>query len=284
MKIKFTADSVIDLAPSMLTENDITLIPLHITLGENTFTDGVDVTPDDIYAFVAKTNILPKTAAVSVEKFKSVFSKFVEDGYTVIHFDISSEMSASNSNAKIAAAEVGNVFVIDSRNLSSGVGLLVLYACDLRAKGEDAKTIYEKVLKRIPFVQSSFIIEKLDYLHKGGRCSSVALVGANLMGIKPSIIVKDGVMGVGKKYLGNLKKAIEKYVISTLTEYNNYDKRRILIGHTKVDNSIIESVKKIIIQHADFEKIDVAEVSCTIASHCGPGTFGMFYINDGGAE
>ncbi|HRX13719.1 MAG TPA: DegV family protein [Eubacteriales bacterium] len=284
MKIKFTADSVIDLTPSMLTENDITLIPLHITLGEENFIDGVDVTPDDIYAFVAKTNILPKTAAVSVEKFKSEFSKYVDEGYTVIHFDISSEMSASNSNAKIAAAEVGNVYVIDSRNLSAGVGVLVLYACDLRAKGLGAKTIYEKVLKRIPYVQASFIIDRLDYLHKGGRCSSVALLGANLMGIKPTIEVKNGNMGVGKKYVGTLKKVIEKFVINTLKDYPNYDKKRIFIGHTVIDEAILEKTKNLIQQHADFEEIHISDACCTITSHCGPGTLGLFYINDGGVE
>jgi len=282
MKIKITADSVIDLSPKMLEDNDITLIPLYITLGGTNYKDGIDVTPDDIYAFVEKTNQLPKTAAVSVDTFKTVFGKYVSEGYSVIHFDLSSEMSASNSNAKIAAAEIGNVFVIDSRSLSSGVGLQVLYACDLVKEGLDAKTIYEKVLKRVDSVQASFIIDKLDYLYKGGRCSSLALLGANLLSIKPTIEVVDGKMIVGKKYMGSLKRALEKYVPDILTKYPNYDKKRIFITHTKIDKEIIEKVRDLIRQYADFDEILDTDAGCTITSHCGPGTLGILYYNDKG--
>ncbi|HPG92045.1 MAG TPA: DegV family protein [Clostridia bacterium] len=282
MKIKITADSVIDLSPKMLEDNDITLIPLYITLGGTNYKDGIDVTPDDIYAFVEKTNQLPKTAAVSVDTFKTVFGKYVSEGYSVIHFDLSSEMSASNSNAKIAAAEIGNVFVIDSRSLSSGVGLQVLYACDLVKEGLDAKTIYEKVLKRVDSVQASFIIDKLDYLYKGGRCSSLALLGANLLSIKPTIEVVDGKMIVGKKYMGSLKRALEKYVPDILTKYPNYDKKRIFITHTKIDKEIIEKVRDLIRQYADFIEILDTDAGCTITSHCGPGTLGILYYNDKG--
>jgi len=282
MKIKITADSVIDLSPKMLEDNDITLIPLYITLGGTNYKDGIDVTPDDIYAFVEKTNQLPKTAAVSVDTFKTVFGKYVSEGYSVIHFDLSSEMNNTNSNAKIAAAEIGNVFVIDSRSLSSGVGLQVLYACDLVKEGLDAKTIYEKVLKRVDSVQASFIIDKLDYLYKGGRCSSLALLGANLLSIKPTIEVVDGKMIVGKKYMGSLKRALEKYVPDILTKYPNYDKKRIFITHTKIDKEIIEKVRDLIRQYADFDEILDTDAGCTITSHCGPGTLGILYYNDKG--
>ncbi len=282
MKVKITADSVIDLSPEMIAENDITIVPLFVTLGGTNFSDGVDLTPEDIYNFVAKTNQLPKTAAVSTETYRGVFKKYSDEGRAVIHFNISSDMSASHSNAKLAANGLENVFVIDSRNLSSGVGLLVLYACDLAKKGLDAKTIYEKVLRRIPFVQASFIIDKLDYLYKGGRCSSLALLGANLLSIKPTIEVRGGKMIVGKKYIGSLKRAIEKYVVDILANYPNYDKTRIFVTHTKIAPEIIEQVKGLIIQHAEFDEILETTAGGTITSHCGPGTLGILYINDKG--
>jgi len=282
MKIKITADSVIDLSPEMLKEKDITLIPLFITLGGTNYKDGVDVNANDIYEFVEKNNQLPKTAAVSVDTFRTTFKKYVDEGYTVIHFDISSEMSASNSNAKIAAAEIGNVYVVDSRSLSSGVGLQVLYACDLVDKGLDAKTIYEKVLKRVNSVQASFIIDKLDYLYKGGRCSSLALLGANLLSIKPTIEVVGGKMIVGKKYMGSLKRALEKYVPDILNKYPNYDKRRIFITHTRIEGEIIDKVRELVKQYADFDEILETDAGCTITSHCGPSTLGILYYNDKG--
>lgn len=283
MKIKISADSVIDLSPQMIAENDIAIVPLFVTLGGTSYIDGVDVTPDDIYAFVSKTGQLPKTAAVSEEAYRGVFKKYTDEGYAIIHFNISAEMSASHQNAKAAAEGMNNVYVIDSRNLSSGVGLLVLHACDLIKEGLDAKTIAEKVQRRIPFVQASFIIDKLDYLHKGGRCSSITLLGANLLSIKPTIEVKNGKMVVGKKYIGSLKRAIDKYVPDMLANFRDYDKKRIFITHTKIAPEIIERVRELICKYAEFEEILETTAGGTITSHCGPGTLGILYINDRGA-
>lgn len=281
MKIKITADSIIDLTPEYIADNDITIIPLFITLGDKNYIDGETVFPKDIYKYVSETKVLPKTATASVARFKEVFKSYVDDGYTVIHFDISSEMSASYQSATLAAKEVGNVYTIDSRNLSSAVGLLVMYACDLRKQGLDASEIVEKVKARIPYVQASFVIDKLDYLYKGGRCSSLMLLGANILGIRPSIEVHNGKMGVGKKYITSLKKAIEKYVNDILETYNNPDYTRIMVTHTEVPNEITQRVIEILKEKSKFREINETVAGCTITSHCGPGTLGILFINDG---
>lgn len=284
MDIKFTADSVIDLWPEYIKENDITIIPLFITLGNDEFIDGETCTPNDIYGYVEKSGVLPKTAAVSVERYRNEFEKNVKEGKAVIHFNLSSEMSASYQNAKIAAEGMENVYVIDSRNLSSAVGLLVMHAVDMRNDGASAKEIYDEILKRIPYVQASFVIDKLDYLYKGGRCSSLMRLGANMLGIKPSIEVRDGKMGVGKKYLGTLKKGIMKYVKDILAEYNNPDYTRIMVTHTKVSEEIAKEVCDYLKKSTSFADIYDTVASCTITSHCGPGTLGILFINDGKSQ
>ncbi len=284
MKIKITADSIVDLWPEYIKENDITLVPFYITFGSDEYIDGVTCVPDDIYKFVEKTGILPKTAAVSQERFKKIFEEYSKEYDAVIHFNISSDMSVSYQNACAAAEGFNNVYVIDSMNLSSAVGLLVMHAVDLRNSGLSAPEIVEDIKKRIPYVQASFVIDKLDYLHKGGRCSSLTLLGANMLKIKPSIEVHNGKMGIGKKYIGAFRKCLMKYIKDTLETYNNPDYTRVMITHTLVSDECRKEVYDYVKSHTSFAEIYDTSAGCTITSHCGPNTFGILYINDGRSQ
>lgn len=268
MKIKITSDSTFDLAPEYIKEQDIHVFPLYIHFGEEEFIDGVTITAEDVMKRVNAGEAIPRTAAVSVEDFKTKFEEFVSQGYAVIHFDISSEMSSSYSNACKAAEGLKDVYVIDSRSLSTGIGLLAMYACDLRAQGLDAATICEKVKARIPAVRASFVIDKLDYLYKGGRCGLFTLMSANILSIKPTINVINGKMAVGKKRFGSYKHCVERYVLETLAEFNTPDLTRVFFTTTSVSDDIVELVRKLLKENASFAEIIETHASCTITSHC----------------
>lgn len=277
--IKITCDSTADLEHEFK-NRDIEFLPLFVTLGENTYYDGIDITPPDIFEFVKKNKILPKTAARSEEDFYTFFSSFVEQGYEVIHFNISSKFSASHEEAKKAAARLKGVYVVDSYNLSSGTGLLAMYAKDLVDEGvSDAQTIYERCVARIPDVQASFVVDTMEYLYKGGRCSGVASFMASVLHIKPMILVRDGAMVVGKKYMGSFDKIILKYVRDTLTRFNTPDLTRIFITHTYAEEKTVQLVKEEILRIAPFADVIETHAGCTVTSHCGKNTLGILYIN-----
>lgn len=278
--IKITCDSTADL-DYLFNEREIDFIPLSVTLGDKNFYDGVDIKPTDIFDFVKENKILPKTAARSEDDFYEFFKKYVDNGDTVIHFNISNKFSASHEMAKKAAERLPNIHVIDSYNLSSGTGLLAMYARDLIDKGANAEEIVEAVKKRIPFVQASFVVDTMEYLHKGGRCSGLATFMASLLRIKPMILVKNGEMVVGKKYMGSFDKIILKYVEDTLNSFNNPDFTRIFITHTYADPKTVENVSEAIKKIAPFKEIIETKAGCTVTSHCGKNTLGILYINDG---
>ena len=278
--IKITADSTADLGDYFL-ERNIGIFPLSVILGDDTFDDGFDVTPDKIYDFVAKTGKLPKTAAKGVEDYKEFFEKLTADGSSVIHFDISKELSSSNEHAAAAAAQMKNVYVIDSKSLSTGTGLLAMYAADLRDEGKlSAKEIYEKCLARVDKVQASFVVDTMEYLYKGGRCSGLASFFAGALKIKPSLILRDGKITVGTKYMGNIFISITKYCENIIESYPHADKTRVFVTHTSADEKVVEAAKAVV-----REKIGPVEIIETVAgsvvtSHCGKGTLGILYIND----
>lgn len=282
MKIKITADSTCDLSVEIIQKNNVDIIPLYIALGEDNLLDGVTIVPDDIYNYYQANKKLPKSGARSVVDYEDFFKGFFEQGYEqVIHFSLSDDMSSSHANAKQAAQNVGNVHVVDTRSLSTGMGLLILYACDLVKEGLDAQTIVDKVTARVPYVQASFILDNLEFLHKGGRCSSLVLLGANLLGIKPVIEVKSGKMGVGKKFIGRFERSVKKYVDHVFQTYNTPHKTRCFVTHTKMDvelvNKTIEAVKALGI----FEEVLETTAGSTITTHCGANTIGVLFINDG---
>lgn len=278
--VKITCDSTADL-DYLFAERNIDVLPLIVTLGDKSYYDGVDITPPDIFEYVKKNKILPKTAARNESDFYDFFKKHTDNGDTVIHFNISDKFSTNYQSAKAAAAKLPNVYVVNSENLSTGTGLLALYAADLAAAGESAENIYKAVTARIGHVQASFVVDTMEYLHKGGRCSGVARFAAGVLKIKPMIIVKDGGMVVGKKYMGNFDKVIVKYVGDILNSYNSPDLTRIFITHTYSDPSTVEAVRNEISKLAKFKEIIETKAGCTVTSHCGKNTLGILYINDG---
>lgn len=281
MKIKITADSTCDLSKELLERYDVSTMPLHVALGANDYLDGVTIQPDDIYSYYAKEKKLPKSGARSVAEYKEFFEGFLQNGYdAVVHYNISSDMSASYDNAVHAAEELTDAFVVDSRNLSTGTGLLVLDACDMAAQGMSPQDIAVRSQRRTDFVRASFIIDRLEFLYKGGRCSALAYLGSNLLSIKPCISVDKGKMGVASKPMGRYKRCIEKYAEWVRQRCTAPDKTRCFVTHTKMDEGLAEKVIEIVKSWNIFDEIIETTAGCTITTHCGANTIGILFIND----
>ncbi len=279
--IAITTDSTCDLPQRFIDENDITVVPLTVLLGDTVYRDGVDIKPDDVYSFVEKTGKLPKTSAVTPAEYFEVFKQLTDEGKKVVHIGFSSGLSSSFQNACVAASEFDNVFCVDSKTLCTAQGLLVLKACDYRAKGMDAKKIADRVTKLVPKVSATFVLDGLEYLHKGGRCSSVARFGANVLGIKPSIAVDNqtGKLEVSKKYRGKTELVYKQYIADRMNEIKRIQPDRVVIAESGgVSSQIIAFAKGVIEGKDKFNQVIVADAGCTISSHCGPKTFAIFYI------
>ncbi|WP_455484081.1 DegV family protein [Eubacterium sp.] len=279
--IAITTDSTCDLPQRFIDENDITVVPLTVLLGDTVYRDGVDIKPDDVYSFVEKTGKLPKTSAVTPAEYFEVFKQLTDEGKKVVHIGFSSGLSSSFQNACVAASEFDNVFCVDSKTLCTAQGLLVLKACDYREKGMDAKKIADRVTKLVPKVSATFVLDGLEYLHKGGRCSSVARLGANVLGIKPSIAVDNqtGKLEVSKKYRGKTEIVYKQYIADRMNEIKRIQPDRVVIAESGgVSSQIIAFAKGVIEGKDKFNQVIVADAGCTISSHCGPKTFAIFYI------
>ena len=279
-RIKITVDSTIDLSKELMEKYAVDTVPLYINMGDESFQDGVTVTPSDIYAYVAKTGTLPKTAAPSVGDYLEFFSKLKEDCDEIIHFNISSEFSSAHQNALVAAQEIGGVYPIDSRNLSTGTGLLVLEACEMAQNGMDADEITLEIDRLIPKVEASFIINRLDYLAKGGRCSSLVAMGANVLHLRPMILVKDGKMEVGKKYRGSFDDCMVKYIKDKIGGRDDLRLKRIFITHTACPADTLALAEKTVRECQNFGEILDTDASCTISNHCGESTLGVLFIRE----
>lgn len=278
MSIKITADSTCDLSPALLQQYDVSILPLYVNLGGKTYRDGVDITPDDIFTHVAGHGALPSTAALNIADYHDFFSTLSPLYDAVIHLNISSEFSSCHQNACIAAQEFDNVFVVDSRNLSTGHGMLVIEAALAARRGEAAPDIAASLRELAGRVDASFVVDKLDYLAKGGRCSSVTALGANLLKLKPCIEVTDGEMHVGKKYRGSFSRVLTEYVKERLADRDNISCDRIFITHTSCDEEIIRTVREVITQYGAFAEVLENTAGCTVSCHCGPNTLGVFFI------
>ena len=276
--IKIISDSTADLPKELIEKYDIEVLPLSVTLGEKSFKDGVEICAQDIFKFYEETKNLPKTSAVSVLEYTEAFTPWVEKGYDVVHFAISSTMSACFQNATIAAVEIGHVWTINSENLSSGIGLLVVLAAELAAKGESAEVIFKHIEEAKKRVDASFILNQLEFLHKGGRCSSVAALGANLLKLKPCIEVHEGSMKVGKKYRGAYEKCAFEYIRDRLDGNDNIESNIIFLTWAGIDAHLLKEIEKEIKKYHKFHTIIVNEAGSTITGHCGPGTFGIIYF------
>ncbi len=279
-KVILCADSTCDLSPELIERYDVHIYPLHVLVGEQSYSDGVDITPDDIYATYEKKGILPKTAAVNTAEYIDFCKPFIDEGNEVIYISLGSALSSSHNNCRIASTELPGMYAIDSRNLSTGSGLLVMEAGDRIARGMGAAEIAEELNEVAGRVSASFVIDTLEFLHKGGRCSALAMMGANMLRLKPSIKVDnaDGSMGVDKKYRGSLEKALEQYVADQLKDRTDIDTRRIFITHSGISEERIALVRELVEQYGKFDEILVTRAGCTISSHCGPNTLGVLFI------
>ena len=278
MNIKITSDSTCDLSKELLEKYDIALVPLTVIKDDKAYTDGVTITTDDIFAHVAAGGNLCSTTAGSMGEYLEEFKKYADSYDAVVHISLSSELSSSYQNACLAAEEFSNVAVIDSQNLSTGQGLVVLKACELAGSASSLEEIKQKLNEFTPKVEASFLVDRLDYLVKGGRCSSVAALGANLLNLKPCIEVKNGKMGVVKKYRGNYSKCLSAYVKDRIANRDDLDRNTLFITRTPVSDDCLQAVESAIKEFADFENIYWTMAGCTISCHCGPGTLGVLFV------
>ena len=278
MNIKILSDSTCDLPQEVLEKYNITMIPLAVIKDGKQFTDGVDITPADIFQHVANGGDLCSTAAINIGEYADWFAKYAGDFDGVIHINISSEFSSCYQNACLAAEEFDNVRVIDSRNLSTGQGLVVLKACELAKECENLDELVQQLRAFTDKVEASFLLDRLEYMVKGGRCSAAAALGANLLNLKPCIEVKNGKMAVVKKYRGNYAKCLATYVKDRLAVRDDVDKGTLFVTRTPVTDECLNAVKDAVASCNDFETTYWNEAGCTVSCHCGPGTLGVLFI------
>lgn len=278
MRVKVTSDSTCDLSPELLKEYDITMVPLTVVKGDENFLDGVTITPADIFAHVAAGGSLCSTAAVSIGEYQNLFQKYASQYDAVIHVNISAEFSSCYQNACLAARDFPNVRVIDSRNLSTGQGHVVLEACKLGKTADDLEEICRQLRDLTERVEASFVMNRLEYMVKGGRCSSAAALGANLLNLRPCIEVKDGKMQVVKKYRGTYPKCLANYVKDRLAGREDIVPERLFITHTSVEEDALAAVKEAVGQYGRFREVCETSAGCTVSCHCGPGTLGILFI------
>lgn len=279
--VKIYADSTCDLGHEITEKHNIGILPLYVSLGERTGKDGMDITPDDIYEWADREKLTPKTAAFSPEDAMEEIEKCKASGDDMIFFGISEEMSASCNVVRIASKTLeydNHVFVIDSRNLSTGIGLLVLEAVYMKEAGLNAAEIVHAVEDIIPRVRASFVVDTLTYLHRGGRCSSVTALLANTLKLKPKIVVKDGKMDVDCKYRGKQSQVVMKYVQDLYPKLMNSEERNVFITHSGIDKSIVDDVKTYLENLNHYKNIIETRAGGVVSSHCGPGTLGVLFI------
>ena len=278
MKIKITSDSTCDLSAEQIARYDIQIVPLAVAMGGKNYHDGVDIKPQDIYAHVADGGDLPATAAINVVQYQETWATYAKEYDAILHVDISSDFSSCYQNANLAAQEFDKVYVVDSRNLSTGHGLLVLKAAELAESGMEAAQIAEVLREATEKVEASFILDQLAYLKKGGRCSSVVALGANMLKLKPCIEVRDGKMSVGKKYRGAFEKCLKEYISDRLKDRRDLDLRRIFVTHSGIEEDLVKIAVDTVQSLQAFEEVCVTTAGCTISSHCGPGTLGVLFM------
>ncbi len=278
MNLKITTDSTCDLSLKLIEQYKIEIVPLSIQIGEKSLKDGLEISAQQVVDSYEKTGILAKTAAVSIGEYIEVFRKWRKQGYHVIHINISSEFSSCHQNAILAAEEIGGVTVLDSRNLSTGQGHIVIKAAKMAEEGKSPDEIKSFMEHYVNKVDASFLLDTLTYLHKGGRCSAVAALGANLIKLKPCIEVKNGKMSVGKKYRGDLAKCYRQYIKDRLSQIESLEDELIFVTHSPCEQKIIDTAIGEVTKYNYFKDIELTTAGCTITSHCGPNTLGILYI------
>ncbi len=278
MNIKILSDSTCDLSNDLIEKHNITIVPLIVIKDGEVYSDGVTITPDDIFNHVAAGGSLCSTAAVNVGDYTDIFAQYANDYDGVVHINIGSGFSSCHQNACLAAEEFDNVICIDSANLSTGQGLVVLKACELANTCESLAEIKEKLDAFTPKVEASFLLDRLDYMVKGGRCSAAAALGANLLGLKPCIEVRDGKMGVVKKYRGNYAKSLAMYVKDRIANREDITHETLFVTHTPVNEECLKAVADAVAKSDTFENTYWTTAGSTISCHCGPGTLGVLFV------
>lgn len=277
-KVIIASDSTTDLSPELIERYQVRILPLNITLGDRLYRDGVDIDPDFIYRHYEENGELPKTSAPNIAEYTEFFEACAANQNAVVFFTISSDMSSSYSNACVAAQELEEVYVVDTKNLSTGGGLLVSAAGDMAAQGLDAKEIAKRCEELSDCVDASFVIDKLEFLYKGGRCSAVAAVGASVLKLKPCIVVRGGKMSVGRKYRGSFAAVLKKYIADQIGDASDIDLRRVFVTHAGCDDAVVGQCVQQVRELAPFEEVLCTRAGCTVSSHCGRNTLGVLFI------
>ena len=281
MRVKIISDSTCDLSADLIQKYDIGIVPLIVMKDNQEYLDGITITPADIFAHVAAGGSLCSTAARGVAVYQEMFAKYAKDYDGVLHVNIGSDFSSSYQNACIAAEDFDNVRVIDSKNLSTGQGLVVLKACDLAGTAANMDELKAQLDAFTSRVEASFVLDRLEYMVKGGRCSGAAALGANLLSLKPCIEVKNGKMAVVKKYRGHIEKCMASYVKDRLAGRDDLDYDRIFITRTDVAKESLEAVRSGVTQYGNFGNVYETVAGCTVSCHCGPGTMGILFVRKG---
>ena len=279
--IKIISDSTCDLSAELLKQYDIDIIPLHIHLGDKEYKDGVNITPDELYAWSDQNKTTPKTSAISITDAIEVFQIYTEKQNEIICFSISNEMSATGAVMRMAAQELekeDTIHVINSANLSTGAGLLVLEAAVMAREGKTAEEIVAKIEELKEKVRASFVVDTLTYLHRGGRCTSVEALAGGVLKMHPRIAVENGKMGAGKKSRGKMSAVIMAYVIDMEEELKKAKKERLFITHSGCDEEVINMARNYLEDLHVFKEICITRAGGVISSHCGPGTLGVLFI------
>ena len=278
MKIKIISDSTCDLPKELLEKHNITVVPLTVIKNGKQYSDAVDITPADIFAHVAAGGSLCTTTALNMGEYVDCFIRFASEYDGVLHINLGSGFSSCYQNACLAAEEFDNVRVVDSCNLSAGQGFVVLKACELAESCASLDELHQAVSEYAQKVECSFLLDQLAYMVKGGRCSSAAALGANLLNLKPCIEVKDNKMSVVKKYRGNYVKCLTTYAKDRLCDRDDIDSNIVFITHTPVTDECMDAVIQAIDEYGNFENKYDAVAGCTVSCHCGPGTLGLIFV------
>ena len=280
-KVKIVADSTCDLNSDLLERYGIETIALPVNLGDKACLDGIDVHTPVLFAYYNETGKLPTTSAPTPAYYEDFYQKWTGEGFEVVHLSISGEMTVTPNIARMAAENFPDVYPVDSRNVSSGMGMLAVYAAELRDQGLSAAEIADKVREQSKKVRTAFVISTLLYMYKGGRCTGVQMLGANLLNLKPCIEVQDGKMGVTKKYRGNLESVVCQMITDKLTNGEKLNPSRIMIAHYDAGEKVLAAAQKKIRELAPFQEIDINDTGCSVSVHCGPGTLGIIYMVQG---
>lgn len=278
-KVVITTDSPADLSTELIDRYDIHVLPLYVNLGGKSYRDGVDISTPDIFAHYDETGELPSTSAIPIGDYEDFFKDVVADGCDVVHFSLSSEISSTHQNAKLAAEELDGVYVIDSLHLSSGIALQVIKACEMRDDGKSAAEIAQAAVDFYKKTCTSFVLEKLEYMNKGGRCSTVAALGANILSIRPCIEMHDGKLDVTKKYRGKILDVKKKYIVDELNAHkDDADLSRIFVTSSSTNDGEEQELIDTVLSVLPFKEVLKGRAGCTIASHCGPGCMGILFM------